>query len=326
MGRMQEEKVEQVADIDVLPESERMMSDRMRQGRERLLWADDAMVAGIKKTDLNPERGMEGRITDNVDIESVKAMDHWEPDSYPLEATRVLGGEERVMGENFEEGNLEASAVKEEPKLRWGPEIEEKPEEEEGLAKSSLKLDASLAIKGGNNSSETEEKTVKEEEEEQGEGEDKEQVEVDEKCEDKEKSKDEEKNEGQEKGEEEEKGEKEQLADIKKSLEKVDKKLFLIGSLLDKKFKEVLAQLQNDTGSRGEESTTTKVTARKIDPTRVGLAKSAKNDSSTEEPTLVEVKKLAKLAKNDSSTEEPDIKLNPKLGPKRVEVGKSAEN
>ena len=83
------------------------------------------------------------------------------------------------------------------------------------------------------------------------------------------------------------------------SLEKVDKKLFLIGSLLDKKFKEVLAQLQNDTR---EESTTTKVTARKIDP------------------TLVEVKKLAKLAKNESSTEEPNIKLNPKLGPKRVEV------
>merc|ERR1711974_355269 len=94
--RMQEEKVEQVADIDVLPESERMMSDRMRQGRERLLWADDAMVAGIKKTDLNPERVMEGRITDNVDIESVKAMDHWEPDSYPLQAARVLGGEEKV--------------------------------------------------------------------------------------------------------------------------------------------------------------------------------------------------------------------------------------
>ena len=85
------------------------------------------------------------------------------------------------------------------------------------------------------------------------------------------------------------------------SLEKVDKKLFLIGSLLDKKFKEVLAQLQNDTSSK-EESTTTKVTARKIDP------------------TLVEVKKLAKLAKNESSTEEPNIKLNPKLGPKRVEV------
>merc|ERR1711974_469668 len=158
------------------------------------------------------------------------------------------------------------------------------------------------------------EKTVAEDEEEKGENEDKEQVEA------------EEKSEVEEKSEDEEKGEKEQLDDIKKSLEKVDKKLFLIGSLLDKKFKEVLAQLQNDTGSRGEESTTTKVTARKIDPTRVELAKSAKNDSSTEEPTLVEVKKLAKLAKNDSSTEEPNIKLNPKLGPKRVEVGKSAEN
>merc|ERR1711990_695675 len=217
---MQEEKVEQVADIDVLPESERMMSDRMRQGRERLLWADDTMVAvrlpkGIKKTDLNPERVMEGRITDNVDIESVKAMDHWEPDSYPLEAARVLGGEEKVnmMGDNLGEGNLEAAAVKEEPKLRWGPEIEEKPEEEEGLAKSSLKLDASLAIKGGNDSSETElsvgEKTVKEEEEEQGEDEDKEQV--DEKNEDEEKTEDEEKSEGEEKSKGEEKGEKEQL-------------------------------------------------------------------------------------------------------------------
>merc|ERR1711974_223975 len=133
-------------------------------------------------TDLNPERVMEGRITDNVDIESVKAMDHWEPDSYPLQAARVLGGEEKVnmMGDNLGEGNLEAAAVKEEPKLRWGPEVEEKPEEE-GSAKSSLKLDASLAIKGGNDSSETElsggEKTVAEDEEEKGENEDKEQVE-----------------------------------------------------------------------------------------------------------------------------------------------------
>ena len=30
------------------------------------------MLQGIKKTDLDPERVMEGRITDNVDIESVK--------------------------------------------------------------------------------------------------------------------------------------------------------------------------------------------------------------------------------------------------------------
>ena len=48
-------KVEQVAEIDVLPESERMMSDRMRQGRERLLWADDAMVAvRLPKVELPP--------------------------------------------------------------------------------------------------------------------------------------------------------------------------------------------------------------------------------------------------------------------------------
>jgi len=305
--RIQEEKMEQVADIDVLPESDRMMSDRMRQGRERLLWADDAMVAGIKKTDLDPERVMEGRITDNVDIESVKAMDHWEPDSYPLEASRVVGEEEKgpnevklMQEDNLEEGNLEASAVKEEPKLRWGPEIEEKSKEEESLAKSSLKLDTTLAIKGGNDSSSgTElsggEKTVKEEEEEdeQGEDEDKKQIGQEEKVEEEEKVE----------------GEKAQLDDIKKSLEKVDKKLFLIGSLLDKKFKEVLAKLQNDTESSREESTTkngsssSKEVIRKIDPTLV---------------------KLAKLAKNDSSTEDPTIKLNPKLGPKRVEVGKSA--
>ena len=40
-------KVEQVADIDVLPASERVMSERMRRGGrgERLLWADDALVA-----------------------------------------------------------------------------------------------------------------------------------------------------------------------------------------------------------------------------------------------------------------------------------------
>ena len=33
------------------------------------------MFQGIKKTDLDPERVMEGRITDNVDIESVKVGD-----------------------------------------------------------------------------------------------------------------------------------------------------------------------------------------------------------------------------------------------------------
>ena len=110
---------------------------------------------------------------------------------------------------------------------RWGPEIEEKPE-----AKSSLKLDASLAIKGGNDLSETElsggGETVKEEDDEQGQDEDTEQGELEEKDEGKskdlEKSKDEgkrkddekredkKKEEGEEKGE----GEKEQLDDIKK--------------------------------------------------------------------------------------------------------------
>ena len=48
----------------------------------------------------------------------------------------------------------------------------------------------------------------------------------------------------------------------------VDKKLFLIGSLVDKKFKEVLEKLQNS-GSSKEESTATKVQSRKIDPTLV---------------------------------------------------------
>ena len=32
-------------------------------------------MQGIKKTDLDPERVMEGRITDNVDIESVKVRE-----------------------------------------------------------------------------------------------------------------------------------------------------------------------------------------------------------------------------------------------------------
>ena len=38
-------KVEQVAEVDVLPESDRMMSDRMRRGHGSLIWADDALVA-----------------------------------------------------------------------------------------------------------------------------------------------------------------------------------------------------------------------------------------------------------------------------------------
>ena len=33
------------------------------------------LQAGIKRTDLSPERVMEGRITDGVDIESVKVGD-----------------------------------------------------------------------------------------------------------------------------------------------------------------------------------------------------------------------------------------------------------
>ena len=33
------------------------------------------MLQDIQKTDLDPERVMEGRITDNVDIESVKVGD-----------------------------------------------------------------------------------------------------------------------------------------------------------------------------------------------------------------------------------------------------------
>ena len=67
-------------------------------------------------------------------IPHLKAMDHWEPDSYPLEvflifkftrcfqlfsqAARVLGEEEKVnmMGGG---DTLEAAAVKEEPKLRF---------------------------------------------------------------------------------------------------------------------------------------------------------------------------------------------------------------
>ena len=48
-------KVEQVAGIDVLPASDRMMSERMRRGgRKEFLWADDAMVAvRLPKVDLS---------------------------------------------------------------------------------------------------------------------------------------------------------------------------------------------------------------------------------------------------------------------------------
>ena len=48
-------KVDQVAGIDVLPASDRMMSERMRRGgRKEFLWADDAMVAvRLPKVDLS---------------------------------------------------------------------------------------------------------------------------------------------------------------------------------------------------------------------------------------------------------------------------------
>ena len=99
---------------------------------------------------------------------------------------------------------------------RWGPEPEEKPQEEgSSPAKSSLKLDASLAINGGNKSSETEmggEETVKEDEEEDEQNEEKVEVKDEEKAEDEEKVEEVEKVEGEGIGE----GEKEQLGDIKK--------------------------------------------------------------------------------------------------------------
>ena len=100
---------------------------------------------------------------------------------------------------------------------RWGPESEEKPQEEgSSPAKSSFKLDASLAINGGNKSSETEldggEDTVKEDEEEDEQNEEKVEVKDEEKVEEEEKVEDVEKVEGEGIGE----GEKEQLGDIKK--------------------------------------------------------------------------------------------------------------
>ena len=75
----------------------------------------------------------------------------------------------------------------------------------------------------------------------------------------------------------------------------MDKKLFLIGSLLDKKFKEVLAKLQNDTESSREESTTKVI--RKIWPFHFHFHFHLQNDSSSSkevirkiDPTLVKVK------------------------------------
>merc|ERR1712179_138234 len=112
-----------------------------------------------------------------------KAMDHWEPDSYPLEAARVLGEEESVntMGGG---ANVEAAAVKEEPKLRWGPEIEEKPQEEgssvdsQGLAETEL---------GG--SEQTVQEGVKGDEQGEDDEKDEEKVDAEEKVADEEKDK-----------------------------------------------------------------------------------------------------------------------------------------
>merc|ERR1719153_2121818 len=98
-------------EIDRLPEAERVKlgkrdenilnvedlppSEQVRFDHAGAMYADDALVAarvpsGIEETDLNPERVMDGKIIDNVDIEAVKRIDNWQPGYYEnMEADRV---------------------------------------------------------------------------------------------------------------------------------------------------------------------------------------------------------------------------------------------
>ena len=72
-------KTEQVADIDVLPESDPVMSDRMR-GRERLLRADDASVAvRLPKVDVPASSNVAGHPEDRPwPREGDGGEDHWQ--------------------------------------------------------------------------------------------------------------------------------------------------------------------------------------------------------------------------------------------------------
>merc|ERR1711974_162280 len=78
------------------------MSDRMRQGRERLLWADDAMVAvRLPKVELsqipntpsqipNTPSQMQNTPSQIPIVSNMLAPWMGEPDSYPLEVFLII--------------------------------------------------------------------------------------------------------------------------------------------------------------------------------------------------------------------------------------------
>ena len=83
------DKVEEYPDenlpmVDTFPQAESVKIDTM--------YADDALATvkippETQKTALNPERVVDGKITDDVDIEAVKQLDHWEPEQQPIEVS-----------------------------------------------------------------------------------------------------------------------------------------------------------------------------------------------------------------------------------------------
>ena len=81
------DKVEEYPDdnlpmVESFPQADSIKIDTM--------YADDAPATvrippETQKTALNPERVVDGKITDDVDIEAVKQLDHWEPEQQPIE-------------------------------------------------------------------------------------------------------------------------------------------------------------------------------------------------------------------------------------------------
>jgi len=91
----QEDDLEE-ADLNIvesLPKAERLT---IEEKPADTMYADDVPAAvrippETQKTALDPERVVDGKITDDVDIEAVKQLDHWEPDQPPMQADRVQG-------------------------------------------------------------------------------------------------------------------------------------------------------------------------------------------------------------------------------------------
>jgi len=220
-----------------------------------------------------PQSKEDGEVKNN---EEDKAIDMQENVGQSKEESETKN---RVEGEA--NGNEEGEAK--------NKEDSEAKNKKDGEAKSILKLNASVRIKGGNDSSDMARPGDEKEGEnaEEGEGE-KEALNEEEKEEDEtekqvdienEQEQSEEGNGQDDNGDEGEgKTEKEETDDIKKSLEKVDKKLFLITNLMNRKFNEILTKLESSKKSK-EES----FVVRQIDPRVVETAKRNASKNSTEE-------------------------------------------